>query len=463
MEERIARFVAALRASGVRVSVAESLDAWQAIQHLGIKHRDSFRLSLRSTLIKDQDSIPVFEELFPQYFGLSAPPLIDPQSELSQDEQTLLQELSDQLLEQFAGDLQQLLDWLLNGQGPTQEELEELAEQSGLNDADSMRPYQARRAARRMQQLLNWELLQNLLEQLWEALAEQGMDPDTIEELKQQVAENQQRLAEQLEGFAGERIRDQQIEQAPQRQASADLMQRPFGTLSSREMDQLRDQVRRLSARLRTRAALRQKRGKQGRLDPKATIRANLRYSGVPFEMRYRQRRLKPKLVSILDVSTSMRPVAEFFLRMLYEVQDQIQKSRSFAFIDHMEDVTPLLYGAQIDAAVYAVLTHLPSGHYNTDLGTSLGQFETQFLDAVDSRTTVIVLGDGRNNYNNPNLSAFSRIGRRCRKLIWMNPEYPAQWGTGDSDMLNYVPLCSDVFQVRNLSQLTDAIDRILS
>jgi hypothetical protein len=178
--------------------------------------------------------------------------------------------------------------------------------------------------------------------------------------------------------------------------------------------------------------------------------------------MHFKQRRLKPKLVAILDVSTSMRPVAEFLLRMLYELQDQVQRTRSFAFIDHLEDVTPDLASRHIDEAVYVVLTKLPSGYYNTDLGYSLRQFEANHLDTVDHRTTVIVLGDGRNNYNDPGLDVFSRLGRRARKLIWMNPEYPAQWGTGDSDMPAYAPLCSDVYQVRNLAQLADAIDRIL-
>ncbi len=462
MEERIARFVAALRASGVRVSIAESLDAWQAIQQVGIRNRDTFRLSLRATLVKDAESLPVFDELFPQYFGNAPPPLINPQAELSPEEQELLQELARQIMQQLAADLQQLFDWLFGGQEPTQEQLEELADQAGLQHADPAMPYQARRAARRMQRLLNWEQFQELLEQLWEALAEQGMSPDTIEQLQQQVGENQGRLQEQLEAFAGAQLRDERVEQAQRHKPASDLMQRPFGSLSQHEMDRLREQVRRISARLRTRAVLRQKRGKQGKLDPKATIRANLRYSGVPFEMRYRQRRLKPKLVTILDVSTSMRPVAEFFLRMLYELQDQIQKTRSFAFIDHIEDVTPDLDSAQIERAIYTVLTKLPSGHYNTDLGYSLTEFEARFLDVVDSRTTVIVLGDARNNFNDPNLSAFGRIGRRARKVIWMNPEYPAQWGTGDSDMLTYLPLCSEVFQVRNLTQLADAVDRIL-
>jgi uncharacterized protein with von Willebrand factor type A (vWA) domain len=462
MEERITSFIAALRAMGVRVSVAESQDAWQAIEHMGIQDRELFRLTLQATLIKDIESIPTFNELFPQYFGSFAPPLINPQAELTPEQQHMLRQMLQDLYEQLANDLQQLLDWLLNGQSPTQEELEELAEQAGLNDMYALSPYAAQRAARRMRNLLDWDQFQDLLDQLWEMLAEQGMDPDTIEQLKQQIAENQARLQEQLGEFAGQSIRDQQIEEARRQRSSSELMERPFSSLTSSEMDLLREQVRRLSARLRTRAALRQKRGKQGKLDPKSTLRANLRYSGVPFEIRFKQRRLKPKLVTILDVSTSMRPVAEFFLRMLYELQDQIQKTRSFAFIDHLEDVTPDLTNLPIDQAVVVVLTKLPSGYYNTNLGYCLRQLEANHLDAIDSRTTVIVLGDGRNNYNDPALDTFNRICRRSRKLIWMNPEYPAQWGTGDSDMLAYQPYCHDVYQVRNLAQLTQAIDRIL-
>lgn len=462
MEDRIVRFIAALRASGVRVSVAESQDAWRAIDALGVGDREHFRLSLRSTLVKDADALPAFEELFPLYFGRGTPPLIDPQAELTPEQQQMLQELLQELMEQLAADLQKMLDWLLNGGGPSQEDLDDLAEQAGLDDMRSTSPGAARRAARRLQRLLGWDQLQDLLEQLWEALAEAGMDPATIEALQEQVAENQDRLEEQLRDFAGQTLRDNAIEDMRQHKPLNDLMDRPFGSLSPAEMDILREQVRRLAARLRSRAALRQKRGARGKLDPKATIRANLRYSGVPFEIHYRQRRLKPKIVALLDVSTSMRPVAEFFLRLLYELQDQVQKTRSFAYIDHLEEVTPDLLTARIDEAVVAVLTRLPPGHYNTDLGASLRQFEARHLDAVDHRTTVIVLGDGRNNYNDPAADALGRVCRRARKLIWMNPEYPAQWGTGDSDMPVYAPLCSDVYQVRNLAQLADAIDRIL-
>ncbi len=458
MEERIARFIAGLRASGVRVSISESQDAWRAVEHLGVGDRETFRLSLRATLIKEAADLPTFEELFPLYFGLGAPPLLNPQAELSPDEQNMLQ----QAIQQLAGELAELLAWLLSGQGPSQEELDDLAQQAGIDAANA--PYQSRWYARRMQRLLHWERLPEVLEALWEELARMGMDPQTIAGIQQQVAENEQALRQQIEQVAGQHIRDNQVDEWRHRRDSAhDLMQRPFGTLNEHEMEVLRDQVRRLAARLRSRAALRQKRGKQGKLDPKATLRANQRYGGVPLELRMRRRRLKPKLVVFLDVSTSMRPVAEFFLRLLYELQDQVHKTRSYAFIDHLEDVTADLNTLGREQAIITILTKLPSGYYNTDLGASLRQFAAQHMADVDRRTTVIVLGDGRNNYNDPALDVVDDVRRRARRLIWMNPEYPAQWGTGDSDMQEYAPLCTEVYQVRNLAQLTDAIDRMLS
>jgi uncharacterized protein len=458
MEERIARFVAALRAAGVRVSLAESEDAWRAIRTMGVMDRDRFRWSLRATLVKEASDLPIFEELFPLYFGVDQPPMLNPQDGMSPEEQEMLQQTMDDL----AGELQQLLNWLLNGRQPTKEELQELAEQAGIDRASSTR--EAERYARRMQRLLHWEQLRELLEMLWELLAEQGMDPQTIQQLKERVAQNMAALEKELEQFAGQAIGEHMVEEYQRLPPSVDeLMQRPFELLTEEEMRRLRDEVRRLAARLRSHAALRQKRGKDGRLDAKSTLRANLRYGGVPMELHFRTRRLRPKLVTLLDVSTSMRPVTEFFLRLLYELQDQIQKARSFAFIDHLEEVSEDLASMQPDEAMRAITTKLPPGHYNTDLGGSLREFEADHMDAVDFRTTVIVLGDGRNNLQDPALDTFSNLGRRSRRLIWMNPEYPAQWGTGDSDMLEYAPLCNEVYQVRNLAQLAAAVDKMLA
>jgi glyoxylase-like metal-dependent hydrolase (beta-lactamase superfamily II) len=126
-----------------------------------------------------------------------------------------------------------------------------------------------------------------------------------------------------------------------------ELMNRPFNALSDKDMDILRKEVRRLAQMLRSRVALRQKRAKTGQLDAKATIRANLKHNSVPIELKHRDRTLKPKLVVICDISTSMRPASELMLSLLYALQDQISKTHAFAFIDRLEYISPDFSGKE--------------------------------------------------------------------------------------------------------------------
>jgi uncharacterized protein with von Willebrand factor type A (vWA) domain len=184
---------------------------------------------------------------------------------------------------------------------------------------------------------------------------------------------------------------------------------------------------------------------------------------GVPFAIHFKKRHLKPKFALICDVSTSMRPVAEFMLRLMYAMQDQVGKARSFAFNDHLEEVSDEFIGNRPDEAIPLVLHRIPPGHYATDLGHSLANFCGNYLDAVDRRTTVIFLGDGRNNYNDPRLDLFELLRRRARRLVWFNPEERYLWGTGDSDMYQYAGLCDAAHQVSNLAELGEAVDKLFA
>jgi uncharacterized protein with von Willebrand factor type A (vWA) domain len=182
----------------------------------------------------------------------------------------------------------------------------------------------------------------------------------------------------------------------------------------------------------------------------------------VPFDIRHRDHTLKPRIVVLCDISTSMRYCSELMLTLLGEIQDQVSKTHAFAFIDHLEYISPLYVDFRPSEVIGKILHQMPSGHYNTDLGYSLENFTEEYMDTVDSRTTFLVLGDGRNNYNDPRLDIFRDISRRSRYTIWFNPEPVSLWGSGDSDMLKYEPLCRQVFQVSNLAQLATAIDQLL-
>jgi len=457
MESRILQLIAALRASGVRVSLAESAEAFSAVDLMGIQDREHFRLSLRATLIKDAKDIPTFDKLFPLFFGSGQPPLMggDLSDDLTPEEAQMLADA----LRQFTENLRQRMQRLMNGEQLSRSELEALGQFVGLNQIDNLE-YQ-NWMAQRMMRALGFPEVREALKELMEQLAQMGMNRERIEQIREMIQQNMQGMRDQINQFAGERIAEN-LSERPRADNIDSLMNRPFHALSDADKKLVQHEVQRLAAALRTRIALRQKRSKSGQLDPKATIRANLKYHGVPMEIRHRDRVRKPRIVVICDVSTSMRFGSELMLSFLYALQGQVRKTYAFAFIDHLESISEDFNGSNADEAIASVLWRMPSGHYNTDLGWSLQNFNDDFMDTLNGQTTLLIVGDGRNNYNDPRTDIFSVMSRRAARTIWLNPEPPYLWH-GDSDMPRYAPLCNNVLKAGNLSELVSAVDQLLS
>jgi hypothetical protein len=299
------------------------------------------------------------------------------------------------------------------------------------------------------------------MQELMEQLQQMGMNGERIEEIRDRIQQNLQGMEDQIRQFAGERIAEN-LSQKPPSEGVDGLMNRPFHALSDSDKKLLQREVKRLAAALRTRIALRQKRAKSGKLDPKATIRANLKYHGVPMELRHRDRTRKPRMVVICDISTSMRFCSELMLSFLFALQGQVRKTHAFAFIDHLEYISGDFTSRDADEAIAGVLMRMPPGYYSTDLGWSLNDFNNEYMDTLNGQTTLIIVGDGRNNYNDPRLDIFSTMSRRAARTIWLNPEPPHMWH-GDSDMARYAPLCDDILKVGNLRELAEAVDELLS
>jgi uncharacterized protein with von Willebrand factor type A (vWA) domain len=457
MESRILQLIAALRASGVRVSLAESAEAFSAVDLMGIQDREHFRLSLRATLIKDLKDIPTFEKLFPLFFGSGQPPMMGGNltDDLSPEEIKMLVEA----LRQFTESLRQRMERLMNGEPLTKSELEALGQLVGLNQVEDL-DYQ-NWMAQRMMRAMAFPEVQKAMKELMEQLKQLGMSRERVEQIRNMIRQNMQGMQEQIDQFAGERIAEN-LSERPRTDNVDSLMNRPFEALSDADKKLLQREVKRLAAALRTRIALRQKRAKNGQMDPKATIRANLKYHGVPMEIRHKDRIRKPKIVVICDVSTSMRFCSELMLSFLFALQGQVRKTYAFAFIDHLESISEDFSGTNADEAIQSVLWRMPSGHYNTDLGWSLNDFQNEYMDTLNSGTTLLIVGDGRNNYNDPRLDVFSTMSRRSTRTIWLNPEPPTMWH-GDSDMPKYAPLCNDVLKVSNLRELADAVDELMT
>lgn len=456
MDQRIIEFIRGLRAAGVRVSLAESMDALNAVGALGVTDKEIFRSSLRATLVKESDGFAAFEELFPLYFGSGGPALQNAMDDLNPDEQDMLK----MALQAISGRLQNLMDWLTSGEGPTKEELEEMARRAGAEWANNSQ--EARWVSRRMLREMGFAHLEEQIQQLVQKLQEMGMSQEAIEKLLGVVEANREALAEQVAQQVGRQVAEQRANR-PEGVYGSDLMYKSFGSLNEEEIDLLRREVSRMVSQLRSRVALRRKRGSRGKFDSKGTIRANQRYGGVPMELKFKKNKLKPSLVLLCDVSGSMRSIAEFMLRLVYELQDQVARTRSFVFYWDLEEISDLLRRADVQEAIPEVLQSvLPYRPYGTDLGYCLERFHQRSLDAVNGRSTIVVLGDGRNNYNPARVDLLKDLQRRARKLIWLTPEYERQWGTDDSDMHLYAPVPDAVYVVRNLAQLSAAIDKLI-
>lgn len=458
MDTRMVEFVRALRAAGVRISLAESQDAMFGVNAVGAGNRDFFRSALRTTLVKESRDQQTFEYFFPLFFGNAAPPMQNIPDNLSGDDQQKLQEA----LRSLMGDmnaLKQLMQQLMQGQPFSKEQLDQMGRQAGLEQGSEM--YQRQWFERRMNRQAGMQQLDDLIEQLMEQLRQMGMSQPARQELREMLEQNAEGLSEQISNHVGATLAQQMAQQEPQ--PKPDLLDVPFTQLGQNEVDAIRDEIRRLAARLRSRASMRQKRDKAGNLDPRRVMRHNMRYGSVPIELKYRTRHVKPRLVLICDVSTSMRYCAEFLLTLIYELQDQVASTDSFIFINDLTDISMVFKEKQPQEAVSQVLEQNRPGYYNTDLGNSLNTFKRDQMGKITSRTTVIILGDGRNNYNDPGLDMAQDMQRKARRLLWFCPEPQNLWGTGDSDMHLYAPLASGVFKVSNLRELAAAVDQILT
>ena len=223
------KFVAALRAAGVRISLAESQDAFAATEAVGVLDRNRFRTALLTTLVKERSDHPVFEKLFPIYFGSSAKGIPSADDQLSPEQIEQLR----QALSMLADELRQMLERLMAGEGFSQDELQSAAEQAGLNNT---RDFSDRGwLARRMAQELGLAQLMAEIQMLLNQMARAGAEPRDQAEVQAFLESGLEGLREQVEHFAGISLAERMRETMPQQLGDRPLMDIPFQNLSADE------------------------------------------------------------------------------------------------------------------------------------------------------------------------------------------------------------------------------------
>ena len=444
--DRHVGFVAALRDAGLTISVAEDMDAVNAVRELDLMDRAQLRAGYAAALVKRQAHRPAFDTLFELFF-----PAVPDETGADDEPAPPSQRMDDEVLAFRA----ELLDALLADDDAALSRLARL----GVGRFGSVTGRRAgvqswsRYAAttRISPRTLTASLLERMLgEQDTDGIAERNARTaisarlDRFEELVD--IEVQRRLAAESDA-----------ETVARTAARPSIERRDLLSASRTDLIAIRREIAPLARRLAARLAIRQRRGRRGPLDFRHTMRASLSSGGVPIETVHKPRRPhKTDLVVLCDVSDSVAAFARFTLLLLFALREQFSRMRVFAFVDELDEITAMLdpAGDIVDAVEQVTREAKVTGWYGrTDYGRSLGLFAERHLATVTSRTSVLILGDARSNYGDPNLAALTRIAKQARRTYWLNPERRAVWDTGDScaaDVSAVVPM----LECRNLAQL---------
>lgn len=468
MEDRIVEFSNILRQQGVRVSPSENMDALRALELLGVEDAALFRNALRSTLVKRAIDVKAFDELFDLYFlGLgvtlreSERSVMDSLQLSPKDYQRLLEEVEG-LLKQWDYDLPALARALLDGNMGRVEQLireaveNTLAQNSGRIQMMLFAGVAARLELSRGEQ--GFEGFRALVLAL-------NPEADRLDMILQYLDRRLRDLGQMVRTLINQEIQKRGTGKAQQSQLGRPdhLLQKSFAYYTEDDIRRMNQAVMRLAQRFKNLLSLRRKRARRGRFDIKHTLRKNLQYGGVPFRIHLDQRKKeKPQVIILCDISDSVLNASRFMLQFVYSVQDLYSKVRSFVFVSDIGEVTQLFENYEIHRAVdQALKGEIVDVYTHSNFGRAFELFHKEHLSAVTGKTTFLIIGDGRNNYNRPNEWVLNDIRQKAKQLVWLNPESRLTWGIGDSEMPRYMPHCDVVEECRNIQQLYKVVDRI--
>jgi uncharacterized protein len=461
MDERILEFIGDLRRAELRISPSEALDALAASTEVGLADRETFKSSLAATLVKESRDLPTFERLFNLYF-MDLQALGEGLRKALGPEDPKVADLLDKLGDEDGLELDELTELLMRGQGS---EMEMAIRAGGENAGLERLMYflQVGYFSRRISDRFDWSVLERDLEKIMRLLEARGLDPG-------QLARVRNYLELRLEAF--KRMIRQHVQRELERRAYRQgekltrevLADKPLFALSADEVAQMKGVVARLARKIKDALALRQRQEQRGRLDTRRTIRKSLQYGGVPMEIVLRRRhREKPKLITVCDVSDSVRNASRFMLQLVWSLQECFSRVRSYVFVSEIAEVTQAFSTYPVERGIEWALKAAPVDyHCRSDFGFAFSRFANSELESLDRKTTILILGDARNNYNDPQSWALRLIRERVKGIIWLNPEGQWGWGIGDSVMPMYAPSCDLVRECRTIGQLGEVVDNLV-
>jgi hypothetical protein len=490
-------FIAELRAAGIPVSLTEHLDAAEAMRHIPLEDREALKYALGASLVKSSTHWRAYETTFEIYFSLRGPEyrIGDADSEFDAE--------GDESEENPAAKLAGRGNGKGQGrgggggqEGMTSEELAELLYKALLGSNNAMIAAVARHAVARYAGMepgrpvggtyYLYRTLRNLdLDGILDRLLDDARvgstsppaagvpgtesegDPGgqiTFTTLEERLLRDEfQSRIDQLRREIENEIRRRLVADRGS-EALAKSLRKPLPEdvdvmhATREEMVLLRKALQPLSRKLAVRLARKRRHGRKGPLDFRSTVRHSLSTGGVPLDPKFRYPRpAKPEIVVIADISGSVASFARFTLHLVHAISSQFSKVRSFVFIDGIDEVTRFFEHVDDPAdAVHRINTEADviwvDGH--SDYGHALTVFWERWGEEINPRTSVLLLGDARNNYHASQAWVVKELQDRARRVYWLNPEPQAYWNSGDSIVGEYGVHCDSVIECRTLRQL---------
>jgi uncharacterized protein with von Willebrand factor type A (vWA) domain len=448
---RVHDLASRLRSAGADVSLSELLDAAEGVRHIDLADRAQLRNALRATLVKHAHELDRFDALFDRCFPARPAATLDPVPAAGADAEAA---------PGSAGSPSPALGERVRAavDTGTEEELRMLAEEAvgrhaGFEDGTRTERYHVYRVLRAVE-------LAHLLHDALRRARGRGEDLSRadvaarIEVLRRLITEEvRARLAAADEGPLA-------VPAMPANPFDVEL-----AAATATQLAEVRAAVRPLARRLAARLRRRRQSIRSGAVDMKRTVRRSVASGGVPLDVAYRRPHAhKPEVFTLCDVSGSVADFAGFTLTLISALADELARTRSFAFVDAVDEITAVVDACTGVVEPWQILQAGrvigPDGH--SDYGRVLRDFQDRYGRALTDRSTVIVTGDARTNYRPPAADLLAEIATRVRAVYWLNPEPRTQWDTTDSVLHAYAPHCRGVFEVRTLRHLADAVERIL-
>ncbi len=418
LRDQLVNFIAALREAGVRISVAESLDAMNAVAAVGLE-RALMHEALAATLIKDEADRAIFDESFNRFFA-------SPRRERG--------EHPDQRGDNVSA---------AAGRGRPGED------PSPREDAPPRKPEHPREGAR-------------------------ANDRDEKSHPSEAKPSNKTAAAHRDDAESNDADRDSDKQSGREERGETDsreesttpgidaarvtrlraIERRPFDNFSDLDYDEARDALAPLIRRFRIRLGRRLRLVKTGRIDFRRTIRAAMQRGGALIDLNFRARRPRHvDLVILADISGSVRYAAQLMLELMAGARGCFRRVSSFVYVDHLSE-------ADFEDG-HLVMTPALDLYARSDFGRVLGDLWKRRTGLLTRSTIVVIMGDARNNRLPARADVIREIARTCRAVIWLNPEDPARWNTGDSAIKQYAREVKAVIPARNLRELQVALAAI--